>query len=127
MSCDATPESERTPIEDLVANAAEDWVYAGEVLHIAHQHGVVELDLRRDAAIGLIAASMRRGLLVPGRPVGGKFVPWGTSLADSLWKIVKEWGARDNPLVGPGEIVWLAATSQGEQMAREIWDRESSA
>lgn len=126
MSHNAKSESERTPIEDLVANAAEDWVYAGEVLHIAHEYGVVDLDLRRDAAIGLIAAAMRRGLLLPGRPVGKDFVPWELNMADSLWRIVEDWSARDNPLVGPGEIVWLAVTPEGERMAREIWNREAS-
>lgn len=117
-------EDERTPLEDLVSGAGEDWVYAAEVLDLAHRYGVVDLELRRDAAIGLIAHAMHLGLLVPGQPVRSKFIPWASSVAESLWRIAAEWCDRPNPLVEPGEIVWLCATPKGEAMAQDIWRRE---
>lgn len=118
------PEAARTPLEDLVSRAGEDWVDACEALYLAHRYGVIDLELRRDAAIGLIAHAMYVGLVLPGQPEHGGFAPWPSTVPESLWRIAAEWCARPSPLVGPGEIVWLAATPKGEEMARDIWRRE---
>lgn len=119
-------ESERTAIEDLVARAGEDWVYAGEVLYIAQEGGVEDLELRRDAAIGLIARAMWMGLVLPGEPGGSGFQPWTSSLAESIWRITDEWNSRPVPHAGPGEIVWLCLTAKGQEMATKIWRREGT-
>lgn len=64
------------------------------------------------------------GLVVPGQPERWGFASWPSTVPESLWRIAAEWCARPSPLVGPGEIVWLAATPKSEEMARDIWRRE---
>lgn len=88
------------------------------------RRGAIDLELRRDAAIGLIAHAMHAGLVLPGQPARSGFALWASTVPESLWRITTEWCARPSPLVGPGEIVWLAATTKGSAMARDIWRRE---
>lgn len=84
-------ESERTPLEDLVARAGEDWIDPYEVLYLVHRYGVEDAELRRDTAIGLIAQAAWLGLITPGLISDSGFEPWTSSMADSIWRITAEW------------------------------------
>jgi len=118
---------DRTLIEDLVANGVDDWVYEALVCgNIARR--VVSLPVeRRAVALGLIAEVLFTGLMVAGEtPKGRGFVPWESGPLESLARIARAWMPREDPDVGPGEIVWLRNTAKGNTLGREVLKREAS-
>ena len=66
-----TPESARSLAEDLLARAAEDWVFAAEVIDLGRKSGVTKPSDCRDLAVGLIARLLGDGLIAAADILGG--------------------------------------------------------
>ncbi len=116
----------RTLVQDLVANGVDDWVYEALISGNIARRVVSSPEERRAVAFGLIAEVLFNGLMEAGEtPTGMGFVPWGTDAADSLLRIAQGWMTREDPDVGPGEIVWLRNTAKGDALGRQVLDRES--
>lgn len=114
----------RSVLEDLVARGVDDWVYDAELLDIAARHGVEEPGDRRTLAIGLAAEALFGGLVEAGTVSNEGFAPWACSAADAVEKIASDWLSRDDPLVMPGEIVWLNNTASGTAVGEAVLARE---
>jgi hypothetical protein len=114
----------RTFLEDLVARGVDDWVYDAELLDIAARHGVEAPDDRRTLAIGLAGAALFSGLMEAGTVTDDGFAPWACSTSAAIEKIASDWLSRDDPLVMPGEIVWLNNTPRGTAVGEAVLARE---
>ena len=96
--------------EALLARASEDWMSAADVIEIVRSSGLKGPGDLRDLALGLVARLIATDELVPGERDGSTHRPWEGSPAEAIARIVGDWGARSDPLVAPGEVVWLRAT-----------------
>jgi hypothetical protein len=97
----------RTPLEDLLIGGLDDWADAGWAVQSAR-------------------LSLREGLMVAGDIVGNEHVPWHGDSEEWLERIRQEWLAEWGDVVPtPGAIVWLDNTPAGDQVAREVLDREA--
>ena len=116
---------DRTLIEDLVAHGVDDWVYEALVFgNIARRVASDPTD-RRAIAIGLISEALLAGLMEAGETVPGTgFVPWRLDPEQAVVRIAREWTKRDDPGVGPGEIVWLRNTDRGDTLGNNVLERE---
>jgi len=117
---------DRTLLEDLLANGVDDWVYEALICGNIARRVVDDPADRRAIAIGLIAAAVIDGLVVPGQPVaGGGFEPWDLSPEQATLRVAREWLERAEVDVGPGAIVWLQNTATGDVIGRAVLDREA--
>lgn len=115
---------DRTLVEDLLARAVDDWVSAAEVFDLAKRSGAVDPWALRALAVGLIAEVLTLGLMVPGEYDGSGHRKWECTPAEAIARISEDWFARPDPLVTPGEIVWLDTTSDGEALGQAVLNRE---
>jgi hypothetical protein len=113
----------RTPAEDLLARTAEDWVHPTEVMDIFRRWGVEDPELQRLAAIGLVAALVGDGLVVVGDVANGH-IPWDCSPGEAVLRVAREWTARAEPQVMPGELFWLDCAPAGQALGEAVWARE---
>jgi hypothetical protein len=114
----------RRLLEDLLARGVDDWVYDAELLDIAATRGVENPEDRRTVAIGLVAEALVGGFMKAGTVSDDGFTPWPGQAADAVEKIASDWLSRDDPLVMPGEIVWLSNTARGSVVGEEALARE---
>lgn len=119
------PESYRSLTEDLLSRMAEDWVSAAEVIDLVRRSGATDPETLRDLSMGLIARAVVQGLVMPGDIGTTSFVPWECTPAEAIHRVIVDWVARPDPFVMPGEIVWLAATQEGQRIGEAVWARES--
>lgn len=115
---------QRTLLEDLIARGVDDWVYDAELLDIATRHGVEDPPDRRTLAIGLVAEALVGGFMEAGTVSDDGFAPWACAAAIAVEKVAREWLARSDPLVMPGEIVWLNNTARGTAAGEAVLARE---
>lgn len=115
---------DRTLIEDLVANGADDWVYAGWVYQIAKRTGWQDLADLRAISLGLIIEVLVRGLMVPGEYDGETHRPWDCSVSAAIERVAESWIAWGEAPPTPGAIVWLALTAEGRVIAEQVLGRE---
>ena len=116
---------DRTLLEDLVANGVDDWVYEALVYGNIARRVVAAPTERRAVALGLITEALLTGFMEAGEtPAGEGFVPWPVEPIDAVTRICREWTARDDPGVGPGEIVWLRNTPKGDALGNAVLERE---
>ncbi len=114
----------RTLLEDLVARGVDDWVYDAELLDIAAQHGVEDPRDRRTLAIGLVTEAVVGGLVEVGSVSSDAFARWDCSASAAIERVAREWLSRADPLVMPGEIVWLNNTARGSAVGELVLARE---
>ena len=102
---------DRTLVEDMLANGADDWVYEALVSgNIARRVAEDDSD-RRAVAIGLIVSVLLAGQMeAVETPSGEGFRPWLATPEEAALRVASEWMARSNVNVYPGEIVWLRNT-----------------
>ncbi|MCP3881352.1 MAG: hypothetical protein GY701_23615 [Sulfitobacter sp.] len=118
---------DRTLVEDMVANGVDDWVYEALVSGNIARRVVSAPTERRAVALGLIAEVLFSGLMEAGETQKGRgFVPWGTDPGESLSRVADHWMGREDPDVGPGEIVWLRNTAAGDAIGAAVLSRENS-
>lgn len=114
----------RTLVEDLVARGVDDWIYDAELLDIAACAGAHEPLDRRAVAIGLAAEVLIGGLMEAGTVTGTAFTPWMCSSVEAVARIADDWLSRSDPLVMPGEIMWLSNTARGAALGESVLARE---
>lgn len=114
----------RTPIEDVVARTAEDWVHPAELMHVIRRQGIEGSELQRLASIGVVAVLVASDLVVVG-DVTDHHIPWGCSPGEAIVRVAQEWMARADPSVMPGELFWLDATDEGHALGETVWAREA--
>jgi hypothetical protein len=112
-----------TPQEDVLSRAADDWVHPGELLEVFLSRGVTDPQLQRLAAIGLVASLVSDGLVVVG-DVGESHVPWTCEPGEAVLRVAREWMARADPDVMPGELFWLDCTPKGQALGEAVSARE---
>jgi hypothetical protein len=117
---------ERSLVEDVVARGVDDWVSAAEVFDVASRSGVSEQPTLRALSVGLIAEVLVRGWMVPGELADSGFARWECSTAEAVARIAQDWFSREEPLVMPGEIVWLDPTEQGRELGLRVLEREQA-
>jgi hypothetical protein len=116
----------RTPLEDLLIGGLDDWADAGWAVQSARLSGPTDPIELRELTLALIAEALREGLMVAGDIVGNEHVPWHGDSEEWLERIRQEWLAEWGDVVPtPGAIVWLDNTPAGDQVAREVLDREA--
>lgn len=116
----------RTLLEDLLARGVDDWVYAAEVHDIARRSSLVEPDLVRMLAIGLIAEALSRGLMAAGDFDGSSHRPWECSVGEAIARIQDEWLGWGTEAPTPGAIVWLDVTPAGREIGERVLAREQT-
>jgi hypothetical protein len=52
-------------------------------------------------------------------------VPWVGTPGEVLQRIVREWTARDDPYVMPGELFWVDTTPTGQALGEAVLAREA--
>lgn len=109
--------------EDVLSRAADDWLTAAEVIDVSRRSGLTDPSDLRDLSVGLIARLVFGGLLVPGEFDGKSHRAWECSPAQAVQWVSDDWAARDDPFVMPGEIVWLAASSEGKSRGEDVLRR----
>jgi hypothetical protein len=114
----------RSLVEDLVARGVDDWVYDAEVLDIVSRCDLEAPSDRRTVAIGLVAEVLIGGLMKAGTVSEDGFIAWACSPADAVSRVAREWLSRADPLVMPGEIVWLKNTARGTELGETVLRRE---
>jgi hypothetical protein len=114
----------RSLLEDLLARGVDDWVYDAELLDIAFRHGIKDAGDRRTVAVGLVTEALIEGLMEAGTVSTDGFTAWTCSPADAAARVASEWLARADPLVMPGEIVWLTNTAHGTEVGTAVLSRE---
>lgn len=111
----------------VLANGTDDWVSAAEVYGIAVEFTALTApEDRRDLALGAIARLVLAGLVVPGDVTDAGHVPWTCSPEEAVVRIVRDWSAREDPMVMPGEIVWLANTPAGDDLGEAVLARTAN-
>lgn len=123
----AVPESARTLAEDVLAQGAEDWVHAPQLLDIAGRAGGANAEVRRDVAIGLLVSLVADGLIEIGWVTDGRHRPWGCSQGEAVLRVARDWWSRESPYVRAGDLFWLAVTPAGDSIGRAVWAREDPA
>ncbi|GAA3809856.1 hypothetical protein CSO01_21950 [Cellulomonas soli] len=126
-SASSVPESDRTLVEDVLAQGAEDWVHAPQLLDIAGCAGGVRAEVWRDVAIGLLARLVADGLITIGWVTEGRHRPWGGTQGEAVLRLAREWSSRPSPFVRAGDLFWLAVTPAGDAIGRAVWAREDPA
>lgn len=123
QSCDCTRNAlhARTLAEVILARAADDWVSAAEVIDLVRLSGAAEPSDLRDLATGPVSRLILDGLVVAGDVDAAGHVPWPGSASDAIVRIVKEWSARTDPFVMPGEVFWLDTTAAGQSLGEKFW------
>jgi hypothetical protein len=116
----------RTLAEDVLARAAEDWIYEAEVIDLVRQSGLEDPATLRDLAVGLICRLIVEGMLVPGDVGEEGHAPWQISQGEALERLTRQWAMKADPFVMPGTIVWLATTPDGQAVGEAIWHREAN-
>jgi hypothetical protein len=119
--------SERTLIEDLLVSGLADPAYAGWIRGIATKSGLTDSDQLRELSLGVIVEVICSGLMIPGDYDRDGHHPWPHSTGDAIERISREWldeWADDIPV--PGAIVWLANTESGNEIARQVLEREAT-
>ena len=111
-------------VDDLVARGVDDWVYDAEILDIAYRCGLEAPSDRRTVAIGLVAEVLIGGLMEAGNVSDEGFTAWTCSPIDAVARVAREWLSRADPLVMPGEIVWLSNTTRGTELGEAVLRRE---
>lgn len=111
-------------VEDVVARGVDDWVSDAELLDIAAGAGAHEPLDRRAIAIGLLAEVLIGELMGAGTLTEEGFAAWSCSAAEAVTTVTSDWLSRSDPLVMPGEIVWLCNTPRGESLGEEVLARE---
>jgi hypothetical protein len=108
--------------EQIVVSGLDDWINELWIVEILRRSGVVEPKIQRSLTIALVAQVVALNWMTPGQLVGGgEFVPWNLPLSESIarvstaWK--PEWSAE---AIQPGQIVWLANTDLGDQVAKGV-------
>jgi len=104
--------------------AAEDWVYASELLWVVRSHGIPDAEHARLAAIGLVAGLVAEGLVVLGDVTRGGHRPWDLSPEASVLRAASDWLSQADPVVGIGDVFWLATTPAGQAIGEAVWARE---
>jgi hypothetical protein len=117
---------ERTLVEDLLARGVDDWVSAAEVFDVASRSAVSDPFALRALSVGLIAEVLVRGWMVAGDVTGSGFNRWDCTTAEAIMKVSDAWFAREQPLVMPGEVVWLNTTEQGAALGSGVLQREQA-
>jgi hypothetical protein len=113
----------RTPAEDVLARAAEDWVHPAELMDVFRRRGIEDPGMQRLAAIGLVAALVGDGLVVVGDVADGH-IPWGCPPGEAVLRVAREWTTRAESQVMPGELFWLDCTPAGQAIGEAVWARE---
>lgn len=108
--------------EQIVASGLDDWVNELWVVRILQQSGVVEPRMLRPLTIALIAQVVALNWMTPGRLVGsGEFAAWDLPLNESILRVSAEWRPEwPAEALQPGQIVWLANTATGDEIARKV-------
>lgn len=112
--------SSRNLLQDLVARGVDDWIYDAELLDIAKQHGAEDPHDRRTVALGLLAEVLLGGLMEAGSVTDDGFAAWTCSPAESVERAAELWLSRSDPLVMPGEILWLSTTQSGSALGAAV-------
>lgn len=99
-------------------------MHPAEAMGIFRRAGIKDPEMMRDITIGLVARLIEDDLIVAGDISDSGFMPWPLSKGDSLMRIVHSRIAAPNPFVMPGEVFWLAPTSEGARIGKEVWRRE---
>lgn len=117
--------ADRTPMEDVLVGALDDWAYASWVYGSTRLAGLTDPEQRRTQALGLIAELLVERLMVPGDVDEQGHHPWPCSPGEAVERITREWLTdwRDD-VPTPGAIVWLALTPAGRDVAQSILERE---
>ncbi|NTW42190.1 MAG: hypothetical protein HGA44_20315, partial [Cellulomonadaceae bacterium] len=123
----SVPESARRLVEDVLAQGAQDWVHAPQLLDIAGRAGGERAEVWRDAAIGLLVRLVADGVIRIGWVDEGRHYPWDCSQGEAVLRVAREWVSRPDPFVRPGDLFWLAVTPEGEAIGRAVWAREDPA
>ncbi|MGQ0467406.1 MAG: hypothetical protein ACT4QG_19080 [Sporichthyaceae bacterium] len=116
----------RSPLEDLVARAVDDWVSAAEVYEIAQRNGASTPSAARTRAIALVADALRDGLMVAGFIEATGHWPWDCSPTVAIERVTAEWLALASPRPRPGEICWLDNTPAGRALGEAVLAREAA-
>lgn len=121
-----TTPSDRTLVEDALANAIDDWLYEAWICQIVRRSGLDNPLHLRTLSIGLIAELVTSGLVLAGDLVGGDYLRWELSPGEAIIRIASEWMAWGDTIPTPGSIVWLAVTPAGELIGRAVLEREAA-
>jgi len=117
----------RTVIEELVISGLVDWVYESWVYStVAELTPLVTIDDRSRFTIGTIAELIARHLMVAGElDENGAFRSWDLPTGAAIERVIERWD-RDwrGQVPTPGAVVWLCNTEAGDQLARDVLDRE---
>jgi hypothetical protein len=113
----------RTPVEELLVEGLDDWLYASWIT--TPIRSVTTVSHRRTMALGLIAEMLVDGLMVAGDVVDGRHQAWPCSTGEAIERITRVWlqDWRDE-LPTPGAIVWFDITDKGADLARQVLARE---
>lgn len=115
----------RTPIEDVLVGALDDWAYASWVYGSTRLAGLTDPEQRRTQALGLITELLVERLMVPGDVDELGHHPWPCSPGEAVERITREWLTDwRNDIPTPGAIVWLALTPAGRDIALAVLERE---
>ncbi|NYG58763.1 hypothetical protein BJ980_001686 [Nocardioides daedukensis] len=112
-------------MEDLLVGGLDDWADAGWALQSARLSGENDPTALRDLTLALIAEVLRGGLMVAGDVIGSDHVPWPGGPDQWAERIRREWlDEWPDEVPTPGAIVWLRNTPAGDQVVRDVLDRE---
>jgi hypothetical protein len=118
-----------TIADQILTNGTDDWVSAAEIYGLVVEYSTLTTPCdRRDLALGAVARLILTGYVEPGEtPKGGHgFVPWLCSAEEAVARIVREWSARTDDDLMPGETVWLRNTPAGHAIGEAVLAREAA-
>jgi hypothetical protein len=110
-------------VDDLIARGVDDWVYDAEILDVASRCKLDTIEDRRTVAIGLVAEALIGGLMEAGTLSEDGFTAWACSPAEAIARVARDWLSQADPLVLPGEIVWLNLTPRGRELGEAVLRR----
>lgn len=115
-----------SPKEGILIEGLVDWVYAAWVTNYAWDD--VPQSLLRTTAIGLIAELLVEGLMIAGDADRNGHHPWACTTGEAIERITRDWMTQwPDEVPDPGDIVWLANTPAGDEIARAALARGADA
>lgn len=110
-------------IEEILITGLDDWIHLADVAWLVRSgEGCRTKDEIVSLSLGVIRYLLEAHLIEIGDVTGAGFVSWDLPIDASVERVREAWQRLDRDPM-PGEICWLATTSNGDHMAQEALRR----